>query len=192
MEAVRAEGAPTHQPGAPPALPAWRRAFNAFTDAQATLGTLLIVFVMGVIIVDVTGRFLFNRPLRGVPEMVVMSMAAIVFLQIASTLRSGRVIASDAFTGWLQRRSPVAARRLQAAYCVAGAAIFGVVISAMVPLLLRSIDTADRYGTPGVFSFPKWPVRAAILLGATSMALEFLLQAADHWRAASGGKEERR
>ena len=49
------------------------------------------IFVLMVVInVDVIGRTLFTKPLPGVPELVRLSIVAIVFLQIGSTLRAGR------------------------------------------------------------------------------------------------------
>jgi TRAP-type C4-dicarboxylate transport system permease small subunit len=130
---------------------------------------------MVVINADVIGRFVFNRPITGVTEMVIMSIAAIVFLQFADTLRAGRVIQADTLLRVLEPRAPRAYHALQAFFHVVGAATFGVILYATVPFLQRAWSSADAYGNPAVFSLPKWPVRVIMIVGCTAMLLQFLL-----------------
>ena len=66
-------------------------------------GTLLIVAVMLLVNADVIGRGAFDAPVSGVPEMVSMSIVAIVFLQIAQTFRTGRLTRTELLLGGLQK-----------------------------------------------------------------------------------------
>jgi TRAP-type C4-dicarboxylate transport system permease small subunit len=155
------------------------RAFGWVCGVLNAAGTALIAFIMVVINADVIGRFVFNRPITGVTEMVIMSIAAIVFLQFADTLRAGRVIQADTLLRVLEPRAPRAYHALQAFFHVVGAATFGVILYATVPFLQRAWSSADAYGNPAVFSLPKWPVRVIMIVGCTAMLLQFLLLA---WR----------
>ena len=69
--------------------------FGKLTATMNAIGSCLIVFIMLVMLGDIFGRFLFNKPIPGVPEIVAISLVAIVFLQIAHTLRAWRVIFTD-------------------------------------------------------------------------------------------------
>lgn len=152
-------------------------------SALNAAGTLLIAFIMVVINADVIGRFAFNKPLTGVTEMVIASIAAIVFLQFADTLRAGRVIQADALLRLLERRAPRAYHAVQSLFHLVGALTFGVILYATVPFLLRALASGDAYGNPAVFSLPKWPIRAIMIVGCVAMLLQFLLMACKHLAA---------
>jgi TRAP-type mannitol/chloroaromatic compound transport system permease small subunit len=175
----------------PEPAPAAAGAFDRTVDAMSAAGTCLVLVIMVVMDADIVGRVLFGAPLRGVPEIVTMSIAAIVFLQLASTLRHGRVIQADAFLGWLRRRTPAAAHALAAAYHFAGAVAFAIVLCAVAPLAERAWRSGDIYGSPGFFTFPKWPVRAVILAGCAAVLVQFLVLGARELRAAARHRSAR-
>lgn len=164
------------------------RTLKAVSAAMNALGSVLILFIMVVMTIDIGGRALFGRPLNGVPEMVTIAITVIVFLQFGSTLRAGRMIMVDGFLGWLGARSVAAEQGLLAFYHLAGALAFGATGWATWPLMQRVLASGDIYGNVGVFTFPKWPVRAAIIAGCTLVALEYLLRAFAHLRAAARGQ----
>src|SRR5690606_9515711 len=60
-----------------------RHVIDRVTQFLNVIGTLLIVAIMVLVNVDVIGRGAFDAPVAGVPELVSMSIVAIVFLQIA-------------------------------------------------------------------------------------------------------------
>ena len=163
--------------------------FTALTNTMNAIGSLLVLLIMGVILTDVIGRGLFHDPLSGTPEIVAMSIAAIVFLQFPSTLRAGRVIATDGFMDWLHARSVKAGEYLEAAYHVLGGVMFTVVCVHVVPLALSAWEDNEFYGNIGVFTFPKWPVLSVIALGSAVMALQYFVLAVQFVRA--GRRNER-
>lgn len=160
-----------------------RRSIGHLTAAMNAAGTLLVLVVMSVILVDITGRFLFARPLPGTPEIVAMSIAAIVFLQFPSTLRARRVIAAEGLSEWLSTRSVRAEQWLQTLHHAVGAAMFAIVCRFVWPLVVDAHANGDWYGSLAVFTFPKWPVFAVIAFGSAVMALQYALTAADFARA---------
>lgn len=148
------------------------------------IGSCLIVFVMLVMLGDIGGRFFFNRPIRGVPEIVAMALVAIVFLQIAHTLRAGRVIFTDGFLDWLAARSVRAEQALLAFYHLAGAGMFAVIAYAVVPKLRAVYLSQEFYGIAGSFTFPKWPLYSVILIGSAVVCLQYATLALAFARAA--------
>ncbi len=157
--------------------------------AMNAAGTLMVLVIMVVILVDVFGRFLFARPLPGTPEIVAMSIAVIVFLQFPSTLRAGRVIATDGFLDWVGKRSIRAEQWLLAAYHVLGGVMFVVVSSHVWPLARGMYANGDFYGSLAVFTFPKWPVYGIIAFGCAVMALQYAVLA---WQYVNAGVRRER
>ena len=176
----------TGSDGSPRMLPdSW---FGRLTAAMNAIGSCLIVLVMMVMLADIFGRFFFNHPIRGVPEIVAMSLVAIVFLQIAHTLRAGRVIFTDGFLNWLAMRSVRAEQALLCVYHVIGAGVFGIIIYAVMPKLGSVFDSDEFYGVVGSFTFPKWPLYLVILFGSVLMCIQYLALAV----AFCGAARERR
>lgn len=163
--------------------------FGRLTAVMNAIGSTLIIFVMVVMLADIFGRFLFNHPVHGVPEMVAMSIAAIVFLQFPHTLRAGRVIFTDGFLNWLGAANPRAEQYVLCLYHLVGALLFGVMTRALIPLVRRTIASDDFFGVVGVFTFPKWPAHSIILLGAAVMTIQYFTLAVAFFRA---GREGRR
>jgi TRAP-type C4-dicarboxylate transport system permease small subunit len=177
------------KPGADaPATGAVDRAFGWVCSVLNAMGTVLIAFIMVVVNADVIGRYVFNKPITGVTEMVIASIAAIVFLQFADTLRAGRVIQADTLLRVLEPRVPRVYHGLQALFALLGAATFSVILYATIPFLQRALASGDAYGNPAVFSLPKWPVRMIMIIGCAAMLLQFLLLA---WRHAQGAMHAR-
>ena len=87
MNAERAAPAPRAGGGL---FARFARGFGGLALAMNGVGTLWIFVLMFIICADVTGRYLFNAPIKGAAEMVGYSIVTAVFLQLASTLRVGR------------------------------------------------------------------------------------------------------
>ena len=85
-------------------------------------GAIVLLALVAIMNVDVVSRNLFNAPFRGVVEVVIFSLALIVFLQLPDVVRTGRLTRSDGFLGLLRSRSARAggalARVLDATACV--------------------------------------------------------------------------
>src|SRR3989338_1924478 len=68
------------------------------------IGTAWVAAITVLICDDVLGRALFSFPLIGVPEIVKVSVVAIVWLQMAHTLKIGGHLRSDVVLSRLSRR----------------------------------------------------------------------------------------
>lgn len=153
--------------------------FESVLSGLNSLGTLWIIVLMVVMNIDVFGRTFFNSPLPGVPELVRLSIVAIIFIQIGHTLRNDRLTRSDSFIRALQKNWPKTGHGLQGVYALAGAGIFAVLFCASFPFFTRAWTSGEYAGIEGYVSYPLWPVRLIILIGCFCAAVQYLLFA---WR----------
>jgi TRAP-type C4-dicarboxylate transport system permease small subunit len=169
---------------AAPAATAPTSAFGWLVDGLNAVGSLLIAVVMVVMCADVTLRNLANRPIDGVAEMVAMSIVVIVFLQLPSTLRHGRMSRADLFIDPFIRRRPAAGRRLRGIYSAVGVFACGLIAYASWTPFVRAWTNSEFLGIEGVFTFPMWPMRAVVILGASLAAVQYALLALQDFREA--------
>lgn len=151
--------------------------FGVFVDGLNSLGSLLIFAVMLLMCADVAARDLANSPITGVAEMVAMSIIAILFLQLASTVRHGRMSKADLFIEPFKAKHPVAGRVLEAAFNLIGAVMCGLVFYATYPVFLRAWTDSEFVGVENLFTFPTWPVRLIVLIGSATAAVQYALLA---------------
>lgn len=155
-------------------LPRALRLLDWATQGANILGTFLIVGLVLIICVDVVGREAMGAPLPGVPEIVSLSIVAIVFLQVPQAFKAGRLTRSDGLINYLHQHLPGVARWLETGFELLGALVIGTLIYAHWPILTRSIERGDFVGSVGNVTFPTWPVKVAIFVGAALLLLQFL------------------
>lgn len=151
--------------------------FQQLTKALNALGTIWIFALMVLINTDVIGRELLHAPVRGVAELVSLSIVGIVFLQLADTLASGRMTRADALLDHLKRTTPWVAALLQALYHVVGALLMGIILLAAWRPLVESIKLQEYVGALGDFTAPLWPIRLIMLVGMSVTLVTFILLA---------------
>ncbi|WP_157267132.1 TRAP transporter small permease subunit [Azohydromonas aeria] len=162
--------------------------FGWAVDGLASLGSLLIAAMMLLVCADVASRNLFDGPITGVTELVALSIVAIVFLQLASALRHGRLSRAEIFIDGFRRRHPRAGALLQAVLLACGAAFCGVVFMATLEPFAQAWTENDFIGVEGVFTAPTWPVLLVSLIGSAATLVQFLLLAVAELRQAFGAK----
>ena len=72
---------------------------------------------------------------------------------------------------------------LLALHHAVGAGLFALTGRYVWPLLRIAYDSGDYYGTPAMFSFPKWPIFSVICFGCTIMALQYAVMTIGFTRA---------
>ncbi len=100
------------------------RLFGGLLASLNTFASLWIVFLVGIITVDVIGRTAFNVPLPGVPEITRLSLVAVFWLQVAHTLRTGGHLRT---TTLLDRMGEGTRRSVLVANAVCGAVLLGAI-----------------------------------------------------------------
>ena len=162
------------------------------TGLLNAIGTGWIFVIMVLMTADVLGRNLFNAPIRGVIEIVKLSIVSIVFIQLADTLRTGKFTRADAFLGSLMRRRPSAGHVLQGVFHLAGAALLATMCASSWSLLVESWQNGEYLGAIGDFQAPVWIMRAVIILGSICTTLTFGFLALADFRAAFAEKATRK
>lgn len=158
-------------------------------SAMNALGTLWILALMVLINLDVFGRNLLGAPVRGVTELVSLSIVGIVFLQLGDTLRTGRFTRADILLDRLKRTRPALNDALHALFHSVGLVLMVVILLASWEPLVESVRIREYVGAIGDFQAPVWPVRLITLLGLSVTALCFgLLAWMDLRRLAGRGK----
>ena len=154
---------------------------DRLTQALNVVGTLLIVALMLLIGADVGGRNLMGAPVAGVPELVSLSIVAIVFLQVPQALRAGRLTRSDGLLNALARARPGLARVMETVFDAIAIAVIGALAWASWPIFLRDFERGTFIGAVGDFTAPLWPVKLVIVLGCVALIAQFAARMARRW-----------
>lgn len=141
------------------------------------VGTLLIFVLLVITNLDVAGRDLLNRPLRGTTELMSVGIVVVVFLQLPNTLWAGRFPRADFLIEYVNKRSPRLAAGMQCVFHLVGAIMLTVLCAAIWPELFRAWELGDFFGAMNDFAIPLWPVRLVMLVGSACCALTFLFLA---------------
>jgi TRAP-type mannitol/chloroaromatic compound transport system permease small subunit len=148
-----------------------------------SIGSIWIFALMILIVADVVARSGFNQPINGVTDIASFSIIGIVFLQLGATVYTGRMTKGDVLLELLNRYSRRTGALLEALFLLVGAAMFALIVRAIWPTLTRALARNEYFGVEGVFTFPTWPVRMIIVVGAAAVVITYLLQAAKVLRA---------
>lgn len=159
-------------------------AFDRLVVGMNALGSFWILLLVLLVTSDALGRTFLNYPIAGTHEMIQISVVGIVFLQLADTIRTGRLTRSDTVLGILNPRWPRVGAALQCAFCLLGATFMGIGLWGSVPLLKEAIDRGSYIGNDGIFTAPVWPVKTIIVVGLAVCLIQFLRLAIAAFRQA--------
>lgn len=142
------------------------------------LGGLWTFLLMLLICADVLARAAFNHPIAGVPEIVAFSIVCIVFLQLGRTAELGRIMRADTFQTMFERISPRLNMFISVLAELGGAVLVFIIIYGVWPRMMSDYEAGYFIGTPGIFTFPSWPLSAVVIAGAAVAGIHFVLRAA--------------
>jgi TRAP-type C4-dicarboxylate transport system permease small subunit len=151
--------------------PVFLRVMHGLMAGMNALGTAWICIITVIICSDILGRLLFNYPLIGVPEIVKVSVVALVWLQMAHTLRIGGHIRSDVI---LDRLSPRGRALVNVVAALLGTFVFGFIAIAGWPNMIEGWRIGEFEGELPV-RVPTYPVRTILILGAALTCFEFIV-----------------
>lgn len=153
--------------------------FDGLTTLFNSIGTGWIFVLLVLINSDIIGRTVFNKPVRGVAEIVGMTIVGCVFLQLAHAIRNDRLTRSEIILVKLAKY-PRFKRGLEAFYELMGGLILTLLFVYSVPMFTTAWTTDDFVGAEGDFMAPVWPIKLIIVIGSLLGAIQCLLNA---WRA---------
>lgn len=183
--ADKAAGGPE---GTPRPQPLAVRAWGWVVDGLAVLGTGMIGVLMVIICADILARNLLGSSLPLVSEFGALALVMIVYLQLATTIRHGRLVRSDILLNLLDAPAPRLRVVLECLFDLVGAVVIAVIAWSTLGMLERDIAVGQYIGVTGVLILPTWPFRALILLGAGVAALQFAFQLVYRLRLVAAGK----
>ncbi len=152
------------------------------------IGTGWVAGITVLICSDIFGRALFSFPIIGVPEIVKVSVVAIVWLQMAHTLKIGGHLRSDVVLG---RLSPRGRAIMDLVAYTLGAMIFGLLVFSGWNTMILAWELGEFEGELPV-RVPTYPLRSIVLLGAGLTSLQFLLMTAEVIRRMLARSAEKR
>ena len=136
------------------------------------------------VVADVSGRVLFNSPVKGTPEIISLSIVIICFLQAGYAIRSGGMLNVDTL---VVRLSPRAQSMLAAWGALIGIFFFGIICYGSLDGAAHAW-TSGEYEGEGALRVPVWPARFVIILGAALAALSYFLQMIENISLACRGE----
>jgi TRAP-type mannitol/chloroaromatic compound transport system permease small subunit len=155
----------------------WYRgiSFGRLAALMNSLGTCWIFVLLILINIDIVGRTLFNAPLRGVTEIVGMTIVACVYLQLAHTIDVGRLTRSNIISGRLERTHPKIKLALECCYNAVGAVILAILFFYSTPMFAEAWNIGEYEGAEGDFTAPVWPVKLIIVIGCLVASLQCMV-----------------
>jgi TRAP-type mannitol/chloroaromatic compound transport system permease small subunit len=163
-----------------------RRGFDWIVLVSNAVASGWIFILMILISVDILLRFIFNAPLSGTTEIVEISIVTILYLQLAHTLKVGRVTRSDALYGRILAKWPPIGNILGILFHLAGVGLMLAIVLGGWPKWLQAYHGGHFVGNTGVFTFPEWPQRLVLVIGCTMLGIQFVLMAVDNIRGLFG------
>lgn len=158
------------------------KAFDRLVVGMNAAGSVWILLLILLVSADALGRSFFLHPIVGTTELVTISIVGIVFMQLADTIRGGRLTRSDSLLGMMAVLRPRVAAGMEAVFCLLGAAFMALGLWGSAPLLKEAIERNHWIGNEGVFTAPVWPVKTIIVAGLAVCLVQFLRLAVDAFR----------
>lgn len=160
----------------------WHRVVETF----AALGTVLIGVLMLIICADIIARNTMGASLPLVSEGGALLVVTLVALQLAATVRAGRLARTEVFIVPVARRFPRVGALLNGLFDLVGAVVLGLIAWATLRVVEKDFSAAEFIGVSGIATLQTWPIRVLILAGFTIAAIEFAVRAITALRRATG------
>ena len=152
------------------------RAWHRLVEAFAALGTILICVLMAIICADIVARNAMGASLPLVSEGGALLVVALVALQLAATVRAGRLARTEVFIVPFAARFPTGGAILEGIFDLVGAVVLGIIAWASVRVVEKDMAAAEFIGVPGIATLQTWPFRVLILAGFAVAAIEFAVR----------------
>ena len=150
--------------------------------AAGACAAIALASIMFLMLIDVTGRYLFNAPLPGAAEIIELAMGVCVFAALPLVTASNEHIRLDYLSNAVRGRVQALTNALVATISAAGMGL----------LAWRIADKAlsiARYGdTTPFLKIPMAPIALFIALCAAISALIFLIHALRFWQHTITGR----
>ena len=149
------------------------RALGWLVGAANAVSAAFVLLLMILVVADITGRYVFNRPVPMAYEFGSFMLVFIVFLALASTQRAGAHIRVEFVTLRLPPRARVCLDIL--AYCL-GILVYATILWRGFGWAWTSWQVGDYVA--GLINIPRYPSQFVVPLGAAILCLQFVADVA--------------
>lgn len=156
-------------------MSAFQRLYRGYGRLLRGVGLISLaatLFTMVLVVANIIGRYLFNKPLTGTLEFTESLLVLIIFCSIALTQYDGGHIRVNLIT----RRLPEPVQRILTVIAMlAGCAFFTWCSYAAWIFAVESYSFNEQEW--GEIVFPLWPMKFVVFFGLATLAFQFLLDA---------------
>jgi TRAP-type C4-dicarboxylate transport system permease small subunit len=138
--------------------------------ALASICGALVFLYMFLVGTNITGRYLFNRPIDGTLEIGQMVLASVIFFSLAYTQQEGAHIRVTAVLKTLPQRWQ---DRFETAILAVGFLIMILMAWRALPFAMESFRMREVHMSVDV---PIWPTKFIFFIGWSILGLQFLLE----------------
>ncbi|MFO0125329.1 MAG: TRAP transporter small permease, partial [Betaproteobacteria bacterium] len=156
---------------------------DRLTQVLLVLDAVLAFLLCFLVVADVVGRVVFNRPVKGTTEIVSLSIVIICYLQTGFAIRSGGMLHVDMF---VSRAGPRGQSLLAAVAALAGLVFFGLICWGSFEGAAHAWNSNEFEGE-GALRVPVWPARFVLILGTAIAAFNYALLLVQHLLSAAQG-----
>jgi TRAP-type C4-dicarboxylate transport system permease small subunit len=148
------------------------RGYGLLLRGMGMISAASTFLMMLLVVANIGGRYLLNKPLTGTLEFTESLLVIIIFLSLALTQYDGGHIRVTLLT----RRLPKALAQAATVFCMlAGCAFFAWCSYAAWKFALQSWSFKEQEW--GTVVFPLYPVKFVVFVGLLTLAIQFLLDA---------------
>jgi len=153
------------------------------TRLLLVLAAALAFLLCFLVVADVVGRVMFDRPVKGTTEIVSLSIVIICYLQTGFAIRSGGMLQVDMF---VSKAGPRGQSLLAAVAALAGLVFFALVCWGSFEGAAHAW-TSNEFEGEGALRVPVWPARFVLILGTGIAAFNYALLLVQHLLSAVQG-----
>jgi TRAP-type C4-dicarboxylate transport system permease small subunit len=148
--------------------------FTSIEDVCAAISGLLVVALMLITVIDVGGRYLFNKPLMGTVEISELLMPIMVMLAISATQRRNEHVGVDALIDVFKK----IARPIYPAFQLFALSVTGLALAFALLYCVKDLISSIgmRETTSGPLYLLMWPAKTALCLGLLLILIRIALQ----------------
>jgi len=146
--------------------------FGRLISLMNGAGVVWIFALMFLICADIFGRTVFDSPVRGVAEMVSLSLVASVFLQLAYAIHQKRLTRAEFLLQKIKSSDAKLASDWSGIIALVAFAMCLVIAIGIFPDLVRAFRTREFAGVQGIFAIQVWPIKLLIFAGSVVAAFE--------------------
>ncbi len=137
-------------------------------NKMSYLGSAALFLMMLLTTADVTGRYLFNKPILGAFELTEFLVLILIFSFLANAQAAKTHVSVDLLLGRLPKKWQTVVRSLNHAVCLGLMGLF-VWMSA-----LRSMELKEYAEASSNLGIPKYPFAAFVVIGFAVLGLEYI------------------